>query len=345
MKILGCDYSFSRPNIATLVSLGIKFAARYYSTPGNAKNLTSAEVFALTAYGIDIVSVFETSAGAAGGGFAAGRAAATSAGAQARALKQPLGTCIYYAVDYDANTADVAPYFEGIYSVHNGYSVGVYGGYYVCSGIRNLHPSIYTWQTAAWSGGKILPGVHIYQNAHTFNGLPDLDVNYAYQENYGGWKHAAPQPPRQEDAPMGAALLPDGSPIIGGIGTTGFIYLSYDKGATFKEVMSKPAYKYLPGLSLALQGEHDFWGAVRFPDQTVHVLDIRDEGTTANPILSLTDWHIGKDGDKLTDTPSISSTPNGDLLLSGRGTDGHVWVCERLSGKWGAWVKRGGTLL
>lgn len=353
MTILGCDYSFSRPSPGTLVSLGIKFAARYYSTPGNQKNLTGPERDGLLAHGIDIVSVYETSAGAARGDYAAGVAAAKSAGAQAAGLRQPHGTCIYYAVDFDATITQVLAYFKGIAATDNGYSWGVYGSYSICQNIRNRFPQAFAWQTLAWSQGRLLQGVHIYQDAHTFGGYPDLDVDYAYNERYGSWK-STPGPadaPQAPPLPKADSAMAYAGAVGAVIGTDGQIYLTLDDWATdFPVKLTNPKIAYLPGLdidSYPLEAGQDpiieYLAAVtRFPDKSVHVVEISIDLT--RKIANGSDWAIK--GGFFADTGSISIRDK-SLYVAGKGTDpeGHIYTARRTNGVWGFWVKRAGRAL
>jgi hypothetical protein len=348
MPILGCDYSFSRPNPSTLAGLGIRFAGRYYSTPGNGKNLTAIEASALTAHGIDPLSVYETTGREALGGYEAGVAAARSAAASARQCGQPLNSCIYYAVDFDASSAQlvvIGEYFKGVNAAKTFYKVGVYGGYYVVQHVMALKLAAFGWQTSAWSQGKILPGVHVYQNNHTFS--PDVDVDYAYKTQYGGWNTSGAVTPEKVKAD---AAMSFSNGVGAGIGTDGRIYLSSDGWSSdFGVVLSVPTIAYLPGVGLAaypnnLPGStaEKFVAVTRFPDESVHVVEITAD--FAHTKATGVDWPLK--GGIYVATGSIGFLADGTLLVSGKGTDGHIWTNNRsLSGVWGGWTKRNGTLL
>lgn len=132
---------------------GMKFAARYYSD-NTTKALSLAEAQALSAAGVNIISVFENSNNA-GRFFSSdiGNSQAASALQQAAAIGQPPFTAIYFAVDYDAAPADVqgpiTDYFTAIKSVFAAapvqYVAGVYGSGLTCSAMRDAGLVQFTW--------------------------------------------------------------------------------------------------------------------------------------------------------------------------------------------------------
>src|SRR3954447_6953182 len=110
MNIFGVDYSagFSSATPSAVKRAGARFVCRYLSTPGNPKNLTRGEARLHQAAGLQIVTVFETTAGRALRGRAAGIVDARAAIAQLAAVGGPKGAPLYFAVDFDA--ADHAPH-------------------------------------------------------------------------------------------------------------------------------------------------------------------------------------------------------------------------------------------
>ena len=195
--LLGLDYSAGRPRASQVAQAGYRFVARYLSYVGNPKDLTATEAADMQAYGIAIVLVFETTAGRAGGGFAAGVADARAAQVEANALG--LGSLpIYLAVDFDIpdyapNTTDphsklgpVAGYLQGAVSVLGLHRTGVYGGYYTVSRALSAGLATYAWQSAAWSGGQTAAGIHLYQRIGTVvvDGI-QCDVNEARAVDFG----------------------------------------------------------------------------------------------------------------------------------------------------------------
>lgn len=81
---------------------GYVFACRYL-VPSGWKRLTRTEAAAISAAGLQIVSVFETTASRALGGRTAGLTDGVIAAQTALAVGQPAGSRIYFAVDFDAS--------------------------------------------------------------------------------------------------------------------------------------------------------------------------------------------------------------------------------------------------
>lgn len=194
------DYSSGHPGGAALKAAGKVAALRYLSTPGNPKNLTRSEADDLAAHGVWCAVVFETTAQRAGAGRAAGVTDAQRAISQAITCGKPTDRPIYFAVDYDAEPAAVAPYFQGLISVLGVSRVGGYGGYRVIKYLLDNRLITYAWQTVAWSGGKWDPRAHIRQllGTQTINGVScDRDVLYA--TDYGQWKPGVSPVLKEED--------------------------------------------------------------------------------------------------------------------------------------------------
>src|SRR5262245_1036236 len=95
----GVDYAWSHPTPAALKAAGARFVCRYLS-PDSTKNLSKTEAAALAAVGIWCVAVWESNAGRALAGTAAGTADAKTALAQATAAGMPSGRPIFFAVDF-----------------------------------------------------------------------------------------------------------------------------------------------------------------------------------------------------------------------------------------------------
>ncbi len=158
------------------VAAGVGWIGRYYSFNAH-KNLTNAEATAILNAGFDIVTVWE----AAGDRFdtfneVEGRREATAALAQAKECGQPSNTCIYFAVDFDANHAQIDTgikrYFTGVNAVLAGhYKVGVYGSGLVCAQLDAAGLVSYDWLAAAmgWQGSRA------YSNAHLTEIEQDVD--------------------------------------------------------------------------------------------------------------------------------------------------------------------------
>lgn len=140
---------------------GIDFVMRYYSH-NTAKNLGADEARALAAAGLRVGAVWE-SAGTHAGYFSRNQGQSDGAGALAlaRAVGQPLGSSIYFAVDYDPTQADlegpVADYFAGVTStLGSGYRLGVYGSGMCCGFLLDHGQADCSWlsQSTGFAGSK-----------------------------------------------------------------------------------------------------------------------------------------------------------------------------------------------
>lgn len=199
----GVDYSSGRPGGAALAAQGFEFVAKYVSTVGNPKNLTAAEAKDLAAHGVWSAVVFETTAGRALEGRAAGATDAQNGLQQARAAGMPNGRPLYLAVDRDVtDPSKVAPYFQGAASVLGLALTGAYGGYGVIKYLLDHGLITYAWQTAAWSRGVWDPRAHIRQYATTIkvNGV-SCDLDESIHLDYGQWKPGV-TPTTEEDVPL-----------------------------------------------------------------------------------------------------------------------------------------------
>jgi hypothetical protein len=175
MSERGVDIAWARPTVAAILATGAHWVARYLSTDSS-KNLTAAEVREYAAAGLGTVVVWETTAGRATAGYAAGAADARAADAQRKGDGLPAGMPIHFAVDEDTNWASVAQYFAGAASVLGQARVGVYGGMAVIDGAYAAGFRL-LWQTTAWSGGRWSSHATIRQTGGTvLGGSADVDV-------------------------------------------------------------------------------------------------------------------------------------------------------------------------
>lgn len=133
----GVDYSFSRPDIAQLWSLGYRFVCRYLSWLPNGKVINKAELAALINKGFSVALNWEFQARDAVRGAAGGTTDATEAVRQAAALGYPKGCTIYYSAgDFDVTgegkLATCVAYVKAAAAKTRsaGYRMGVYGGYH-----------------------------------------------------------------------------------------------------------------------------------------------------------------------------------------------------------------------
>jgi hypothetical protein len=185
---------------------GYEFACRYL-VPSGWKRLTKAEAAAISAAGLQIVSVFETTASRALGGRAAGLADGAVAAQTASAVGQPAGSRIYFAVDFDASAKQmdtVIQYIKAAGEAARNYRTGVYGSAAVIEAAMAARACTGFWQTYAWSKGRKAEGIHIYQYDNGPKGLGQpvhgVNVDLDLSSGDAGWWNTLPA----------AALQPNG---------------------------------------------------------------------------------------------------------------------------------------
>lgn len=182
--------------VPKIKAAGVRFVGRYFSRNPK-KNLSAIEAQALSAAGINIVSVWEA-AGDHIGAFSAqsGLSDGDDALDCAVSVGQPEGTCIYFAVDFDVGGGDVAthiiPYFAAVKSVlGDAYKIGVYGSGLVCHALLARQQVSYAWLGGAmgWTGSRGFASWNIRQ------GLPSDPYHFGFQidpdesrgDDYGQW--------------------------------------------------------------------------------------------------------------------------------------------------------------
>lgn len=188
---------------------GYVFACRYL-VPSGWKRLTKAEAAAISAAGLQIVSVFETTASRALGGRAAGLSDGAIAAQTALAVGQPTGSRIYFAVDFDASAKQmdtVIQYIKAAGEAARNFRTGVYGSAAVVEAVMAANACTGFWQTYAWSKGRKLDGIHIYQYDNGPKGLgqPIHGVSVDLDQSSGdvGWWNTLPLAIQQPDASTG----------------------------------------------------------------------------------------------------------------------------------------------
>ncbi len=193
MKGIDCTVQITSALAKALKALGIEFIARYLVPEKYAwKRLTAAEIKATAAEGIWLLSIFETTADRAGGGAEAGQIDGKLALAEAGIVNQPVGSAIYFAVDYDAQQKDydaIEAYFLAArQQIKPAYLIGCYGSYAVIEELFRRDVIDCGWQTYAWSKGKLSPKASVYQhkNGVTMAGI-QCDMNESY-DGEGFWK-------------------------------------------------------------------------------------------------------------------------------------------------------------
>jgi hypothetical protein len=162
---LGIDLAVDTSNVVDeLRGSRIDFVARYYRDPTSSlPALSIPEARKLASLGLKIVAVWEqNSPDPENLSYSSGHSDAISAYKQAKAIGQPAGSAIYFAVDYNAHDLEPAKqYFRGIatgLAAASGgraeYKVGVYGSGAVCNEIKRAGLARYSWLTKAtsWDG-------------------------------------------------------------------------------------------------------------------------------------------------------------------------------------------------
>ncbi|GGA14323.1 hypothetical protein GCM10008018_69020 [Paenibacillus marchantiophytorum] len=139
--------------------------------------------------------MFETTANRALGGRAAGLADGATSVQIAKQVGQPAGSCIYFAVDFEAKSSQMATVIEYIRAASEAipeYTTGVYGSYAVIDAVWKAQACSRYWQTRAWSYGAVHPYIHIYQYDYgpqrlglMMNGI-DMNLNESLG-NEGAW--------------------------------------------------------------------------------------------------------------------------------------------------------------
>lgn len=189
MKGLDCATPLQKASAEAFARDGYQFACRYL-VPTGWKRLTREEAELISEAGLQVISVFETTADRALGGRAAGLADGATAVRTAHAIGQPEGSAIYFAVDFDATVHQmpvVIDYIRAASEASPGYLAGVYGSYRVIEAVREAGVCTHYWQTYAWSRGRKADGIHLYQyrNDIVVNGVR-IDLNDSYGDE-GGW--------------------------------------------------------------------------------------------------------------------------------------------------------------
>lgn len=212
--------------VKVMVAAGKTFFARYLVPESLAwKRLTAAEAKAISEGGGKIVSVYETTANRAKGGAAAGKSDGIAALAQAKLINQPIGSAIYFAVDYDAQAYEfetIEAYLRAANNEIKGYQCGVYGSFAVIEEMHNRKACTHFWQTYAWSARRKSNHANIfqYQNGVKVAGVP-CDLNESFNDE-GWWSYLDEVKPKPVELGFDKAAA---QKVINDLGT---LYLASD---------------------------------------------------------------------------------------------------------------------
>lgn len=165
------DYSAGQPGAANIARAGFDGAVRYIGFPERRKCTTHSELDSYSRNGLGMALVFQDGTGDFLGGYSAGQQNARRARAHADDIGFPRNRPIYMAIDRDVVSEHdfglMLAYLDGAGSVLGSANTGVYGEYDVVRRALQGGHAAYGWQTAAWSGGKLFAGAHLYQRIGT----------------------------------------------------------------------------------------------------------------------------------------------------------------------------------
>jgi hypothetical protein len=206
-RAVGLAQGIDLPTDARDVSMELKgsrldFVARYYRDPTSRwPSLSAAEAQMVSEAGMKLVALWEShSHNPAYFSHASGYSDAMTAYRQARAIGQPAGSAIYFAVDFNAREPDIRgsvdQYFRGVTagfaamaSSPPDYRVGVYGSGAVCDYLKQARLAQYAWlsNSTAWTGYGSFTDWNIRQGRGTLSLSFNHDWNQA-RDDYGGFQ-------------------------------------------------------------------------------------------------------------------------------------------------------------
>ena len=184
-ETIGFDFSYTKPNPAAMAEAGYEFLIGYVS-PTPAKNLSRRQVAAYRRAGISVGLVWESTAGRALEGRAAGRQDGRAAEKQANALGYPVRAVIFFAVDKNTDRSDrpaIRAYAEA-FNLATRRPVGIFGeadvlDHFVTPGKQ---PVRYGWQTRAWSHGRVSKKADLFKRVGHSLPVPDGISPKAFDE-------------------------------------------------------------------------------------------------------------------------------------------------------------------
>ncbi|MEK5382488.1 glycoside hydrolase domain-containing protein [Niallia sp. FSL W8-0635] len=159
-----CATKLTEKMARDLKGAGFEYAARYLGESWKSFDKKEAEI--IQKAGIKLISIFQKSANKLSY-FTEKQGSMDGKDAEkwAKAVGQPEGTAIYFAVDCDMTgkqMSTIQSYFLAVKKQLPSYKVGIYGSYAVMYAMENY--ADYFWQTYAWSRGEVAPFIHMYQH-------------------------------------------------------------------------------------------------------------------------------------------------------------------------------------
>jgi hypothetical protein len=183
----------------------LDFVARYYRDPASRwPALSAEEARSVSAAGMKLVALWEWHSHIpAYFSYATGYSDAMAAYREARAVGQPAASAIYFAVDFNAQPADISgpvdQYFRGIAAglaaaggPAHAYRIGVYGSGAVCDYVKRARLAQYAWlsNSTAWAGYGSFSDWNIRQGGRSPSLSFSQDANEA-RNDYGGFRIGA----------------------------------------------------------------------------------------------------------------------------------------------------------
>jgi cell wall-associated NlpC family hydrolase len=284
--VTACDFSFSRPSIASLHAAGITAVGRYVGPTNWGKTITQAEAASYHSASpqIAIWLTFEDTATDYTGGRSAGQANARLAVLNTPPLF-PANQLIYFSVDTElTQPSDALAYFLGINDILSESRVGLYGEGALSDYLFGKGLITKFWESASSS----FPG-NSTKNARTAiwqrigAPVPGTDLDVIYAVNYGQFPQGAnpPPPPPPVTGPTIAAFIaevkaqlgvtyvfggdnpgPGISPPNGGFDCSGlFYYCARKVGYTDVPRTSEEQWAALPHVSVPQPGDLVFFNS------------------------------------------------------------------------------------
>ncbi|RNC29663.1 MAG: hypothetical protein AWM53_00280 [Candidatus Dichloromethanomonas elyunquensis] len=171
MEAIDCATPLTLQNCQDLKNMEITAVGRYlgYKNMNWWKSLSPNEVMNIHTAGLSLFLIWESSPTHAGYfSYIKGISDANFAADEAGYLGAPGSAAIYFTVDYDAQTADMAGILEYFRGVKDGlgrkYLIGAYGSFKVMTALKNsANPPDKYFQTYVWSQRQIFSPYNIYQ--------------------------------------------------------------------------------------------------------------------------------------------------------------------------------------
>lgn len=189
------DYSGAYPGAAALKAAGVTDIARYFNS-GHAKCITKEEAQDAHANGLGIIAICETTASWLLSDPSILIQTVEDCENTANEVGVPF-RALYCAADFNVQTAEYGAIANAMFIIAGKIGpsrVGIYGDYGLCSYMHTRNPSMWIWQTEAWSGTNEAPFAHIIQTlkqVYIAGTQADVDLHSPQVNDYGQWP--APQ--------------------------------------------------------------------------------------------------------------------------------------------------------